>query len=94
MSEHIIDLGTEITIRNIQPVYESLTKSLQDPRDLTINASQLTKVDTAGAQLLFLFEQTCNKRSLLINWKGATPELANELKELGIDIPAIFATLS
>ncbi len=90
MSEYTLALGSEITIRNLQPIYESLSKSLQSPQALTINASELNKLDTAGAQLLYLFTQTCNERSLVVHWQGASPKLAENLKELGIDIPTIF----
>lgn len=86
MSEHTIKLDSELTIRNIQPIFAQLSKLLTHDEQLHIDASELSRVDTAGAQLLYLFSQTCESRSFKIDWLNCQPELRTDLKKLGITI--------
>ncbi len=86
MSEQTIKLDSELTIRNIQPIFAQLSELLTHDEQLHIDASQLTRVDTAGAQILYLFSQTCEARSLHVDWLDCQPELKNDLENLGITI--------
>ncbi|AQS35471.1 anti-anti-sigma regulatory factor (antagonist of anti-sigma factor) [Shewanella psychrophila] len=89
MSEQTIILDSELTIRNIQPIFAQLSELLAHDEELHIDASQLSRVDTAGAQLLYLFSQTCESRSLKVDWLDCQPELKTNLENLGISIPEI-----
>ena len=89
MSQQTIKLDSELTIRNIQPIFAQLSELLTHDKELHIDASQLTRVDTAGAQLLYLFSQTCASRSLRVDWLDCQPELQINLENLGINIPEI-----
>ena len=89
MSEQTIILDSELTIRNIQPIFAQLSELLTHDEELHIDASQLSRVDTAGAQLLYLFSQTCASRSLRVDWLYCQPELKTNLENLGITIPEI-----
>ncbi|MEC4727960.1 STAS domain-containing protein [Shewanella sp. D64] len=87
MSDQTIKLDSEITIRNIQPVFSQLSELFTQTEILHIDASQLSRVDTAGAQLLHLFSRTCDARSLKVDWLGCQPDLLTNLRELGIILP-------
>jgi len=89
MTDQTIKLDSELTIRNIQPIFARLSELLTHDKLLQIDLSQLSRVDTAGAQLLYLFSQTCNERSLEIEWQGGRPELITNLENLGIVIPEL-----
>jgi len=89
MTDQTIKLDSELTIRNIQPIFAQLSELLTHDKLLPIDLSQLSRVDTAGAQLLYLFSQTCNERSLKIEWQGGRPELITNLESLGIVIPEL-----
>ncbi|BAJ00151.1 STAS domain-containing protein [Shewanella violacea] len=89
MSEQRIRLDSELTIRNIQPIFTQLSALLTHDEELHIDASQLSRVDTAGAQLLYLFSRTCASRSLKVDWLNCRPELKANLENLGISIPEI-----
>ena len=52
MSIDTLALGSEISIRNIQPLYQKLLELLHRVDELILDAGELHKVDTAGAQLL------------------------------------------
>lgn len=62
MSDQTIKLDSEITVRNIQPIFTQLSELLTHIEVIHIDASQLSRVDTAGAQLLYLFSKTCDSR--------------------------------
>ncbi|ACA84469.1 STAS domain-containing protein [Shewanella woodyi] len=87
MSDQTIKLDSEITIRNIQPVFTQLCELFTQAEILHIDASQLSRVDTAGAQLLHLFSKTCDARSLKVDWLGCQDDLLESLGELGISLP-------
>ncbi|SQH74732.1 conserved protein of unknown function [Shewanella benthica] len=89
MPQQTIKLDSELTIRNIQPIFAQLAELLTHDKELHIDASLLTRVDTAGAQLLYLFSQTCASRSLRVDWLNCQPELQINLDNLGINIPEI-----
>ena len=89
MSDQTIKLDSEITIRNIQPVFAQLSELFTHTEILHIDASQLSRVDTAGAQLLHLFSKTCDARSLKVDWLGCQSDLLANLKELGIMLPQL-----
>ncbi|RTR38172.1 STAS domain-containing protein [Shewanella canadensis] len=89
MTDQTIKLDSELTIRNIQPIFARLSELLIHDKLLHVDVSQLSRVDTAGAQLLYLFSQTCNARSLKVEWQGGQPELRTNLESLGIVIPEL-----
>ncbi len=82
-------LGTEISIRNIQPLYQKLLELLHRVDELILDAGELHKVDTAGAQLLYLFALSCDKRGLKLSWQQAQPTFIAQLTRLGIRIPTL-----
>ncbi|MBR9728072.1 lipid asymmetry maintenance protein MlaB [Shewanella intestini] len=82
-----IDLGTEITIRNIQPLYRVFVDSIAQSHPLTLNASKLTNVDTCGAQLLYLFALNCQNRSITLTWQHLSQSVNQQLAHLGISLP-------
>ncbi|WP_394129221.1 STAS domain-containing protein [Shewanella maritima] len=86
MADIEIDLGKEITIRNIQPLYHSMLNQLDANDDITLNAHQLERLDTAGAQCLYLFQQSCEKRGVKLSWLHADNELVSQLSQFGIHI--------
>ncbi|GAA0786214.1 MULTISPECIES: STAS domain-containing protein [Pseudomonadati] len=93
MTETTLDLGTAITIRNIQPIYSQLANHLQQTTPFIIDASKLTKVDTAGAQLLLFLHQTSIKRSINITWLPADKEISKQLALLAITIPPLISSV-
>lgn len=89
MSIDTLALGTEISIRNIQPLYQKLLELLHRVDELILDAGELHKVDTAGAQLLYLFALSCDKRGLKLSWQQAQPAFIAQLTRLGIRIPTL-----
>ncbi|MCL2917231.1 STAS domain-containing protein [Shewanella litorisediminis] len=89
MPENTVELGSELTIRNIQPIYSQLAELLHQGRPVTLNASRLIKADTAGLQLLLCLQSHCTNCSIPLNWKGITTELVAQFKQMGMQLPGI-----
>lgn len=89
MSENTVELGSELTIRNIQPLYSQLAELLHQGSAVSLEASELIKADTAGLQLLFCLQSTCVQRSIPLNWIGITPELKKQFLQMGMQLPGI-----
>ncbi|WP_372870056.1 STAS domain-containing protein [Shewanella sp.] len=86
MSENPVHLGSELTIRNIQPTYSRLAELLLLCSPITIEATDLIKADTAGLQLLFCLQSTCTQRSIPLKWVGITPEIQRQLRQMGMQL--------
>ncbi|NKF52141.1 STAS domain-containing protein [Shewanella sp. WXL01] len=91
MATTTIDLGSEITIRNIQPIYKQLLSQQQQASPVTLDASQLNKVDTAGAQMLFFFDRTCADKNIELTWLNLQSSLMQQLAHLGIRLVDVDA---
>lgn len=89
MSEKTVELGSELTIRNIQPLFSQLAELLHQGSSVTLAASELIKADTAGLQLLLCLHSTCAQRSIPLNWVGTTPELKQQFLQMGMQLPGI-----
>ncbi|MBT1445192.1 STAS domain-containing protein [Shewanella sp. JM162201] len=89
MSENTVELGSELTIRNIQPIYSQLAELLHSGTPVTLDASTLIKADTAGLQLLLCLHSTCEQRSIPLHWQGTTAELKKQFIQMGMQLPGI-----
>lgn len=86
----LINLGESVTIRNIQTFHQQISAALKQTHPITIDASTLKKIDTTGAQLLYLLHETTTKNNLKINWLCADKPINEQLKLLGITIPPLM----
>lgn len=91
MTQSPIRLASELTIRNIQQVHHDITEQLTASDTLCVDASQLTRVDTSGAQLLYFLHHYCQTHHHAIEWTPPAEEVAHTLAELGLDATQIFA---
>lgn len=90
MAQTRFELEPCITIKSVQDLYHQLHDFLIQKEDLVIDASKLSQIDTAGAQLLFHIEKMAEQRLHPIIWENGTPALKQQLEQLGINIPQLF----
>ncbi|QYK01520.1 STAS domain-containing protein [Shewanella psychrotolerans] len=91
MTRSLIQLDSELTIRNIQQIHQLITEQLVDDQPLSIDASLLTRVDTAGAQLLYFLTKYCHTHHQNIDWIYPSEDIKSNLAELGIEASDIFS---
>lgn len=94
MKNNVIQLGEELTIRQVQPMYTQVIASLSEGHPLELNTQQLNKIDTAGAQLLYLLSAFCQQRSLTLQCDLSHPDIQRQFQYLGMTLPAPMLDIS
>ena len=61
MSEsNVVELEDVVDISKVEGLLESLKKSADKGGQIKVDASKVTRIDTAGLQLMFSFQKTLN----------------------------------
>lgn len=87
MDAVIIDLPKSLDISEINSSYEqfsNLLSELVENTSVTFNAQSLSRVDTAGVQLLVALVVELTTRKININWENTPDELINGANALGL----------
>ncbi len=86
--DSVVSLGSALTIKNVTEFKQYVEGNLADNDNLTLDPSELHKIDTAGLQLLFSLQQSMNKTGQSLSWvnKNSTIESAASL----IGLPDFF----
>jgi anti-anti-sigma regulatory factor len=79
-----VSLGDTLTIAEAASMHSDLMKRLGE-KQTVLDASALTRVDTAGLQLLASFVRTAEARGARIEWRGAQPALRESARRLGLE---------
>lgn len=68
--------------------YRCLDEALTRGRPILLDAIDLARIDTAGAQLLAIFCLTARQRGLGPQWRGISPTLREVADQMGL--PAVL----
>ena len=77
----VVDLPEALTIANAEALHEQLEPALSAHQNVFLNAEHVSRVDTAGLQLLFAFNVELNKHELTLDWSDV-PSVLRESAEL------------
>lgn len=77
-------LPEEIRIGNTTQFKKEILNALDSSSHISIDGSKVTRIDTAAIQLLTALAHDCNEKGHPIKWKGASEELENYVKLLGL----------
>ena len=85
----VVRLAESITVDGIKSMYVELSQYLSGSGTLSIDASSVQTVDTAGIQLLLAFTREIAKQDRLVEWQSPSSELLQvvellDVKELGL----------
>ena len=83
-------LPSQLTIRQIEQVYRQCDNALKGAGTLRIDASAVSKVDTAGMQLLIALKTEMDSQHSAIEWLAINDELRNVARFMGLQ--ALFET--
>ncbi|WP_432471786.1 STAS domain-containing protein [Amphritea sp. HPY] len=78
-------LPEEISIANISQWHSELSDLLQQASGIDIDASDLSRLDTAAVQLLTVFSNTARDSGVNINWLSVSDNLKTTAQQLGLD---------
>lgn len=79
-----LTLPARMTIGDLAPLRERFAGGLNARRELTLDGSPVTAIDTAGLQLLAVLCQDAVERGVAVRWTGASPELTASAALLGL----------
>lgn len=82
--DNSILLPPHLTIRQIEQVYRQCDDALKDTASLRIDASGVSKVDTAGLQLLIALKIEMDKQLSSIEWVAVADELRHAAHFMGV----------
>lgn len=83
-AENTLKLPEEISIANAGDWQDKLTAALQDTSSLMLDASELSRVDTAGVQLLAVLFKQAQASSVSIGWSASSATLETTASQLGL----------
>ena len=90
----MLKLEAQCTLRESIAFKAALLEQLELGRDVVLDAGSVSKVDTAGLQLLVAFVRQLRAGGRTLSWQAVTPELQRAAAQLdlldliGISVPA------
>lgn len=79
-----LQLPEEISIVNIGEWKDKFTDLLESSSSISINAADLTRVDTAAVQLLVVFIKELQSQNIDFEWLSRSTELEKVARQLGL----------
>ncbi|WP_271272934.1 STAS domain-containing protein [Aliamphritea hakodatensis] len=79
-----LQLPEEISIVNIGEWKDKFTDLLESSASISINAADLTRVDTAAVQLLVVFIKELQSHNIDYEWQNRSAELDKVARQLGL----------
>lgn len=83
-AENTLKLPEEISIANVGDWQDKLAAALQDASSLTLDAAELSRVDTAGVQLLAVLFKQAESSGVSIGWSASSATLETTASQLGL----------
>ena len=79
-----VDLPENLTIANAEALYNELDAHSSGSQDVILNAQEVARADTAGLQLLYLFQQTLQQHQASVLWQSPSTALLEASEQLGM----------
>lgn len=79
-----VGVAERLLVEDTAAAHGQLGEALARGRPILLDATGLTRVDTAGAQLLAIFCVAAQQRGLNPQWRGVSPALRQVADQLGL----------
>ena len=92
--DNFVQLPSHLTIRQVEQVHRQCEVALKGTGNLRIDASDVSKIDTAGLQLLMALKIEMDNQHSAIEWIAITDELRRTASFMGMQAlfePSVFA---
>ncbi len=84
-----ITIDGELTIYNVLDIKQELIAALADERDIEVNLSKISEIDTAGMQLLLWFAKLRIVKGFDITFVDSEGEVIDTAESIGLDLNAM-----
>jgi len=85
-------LEGSLGIAEAETMHQTLSRVLDAHVDVSIESEDLSRVDAAGAQLIYAFVKEAQSRSIAITWKSVSDALRETATRLGFVDAMDFAS--
>ena len=89
MNNSVILLPSELTIVQAEEVKNQLLTAINEHDEVSIDDSQLVRIDTLGLQLLLAFVIHVTSKNKQLNWQCQSNVIKESVKQLGINDPIL-----
>ncbi len=80
----VISLGSVLTLKTVAEFKRCFDESLTNNDDVTLDSTELQKIDTAGLQLLFSLQQSLDKTGQSLSWVSMNPIIESAANLIGL----------
>ena len=77
-------LPSELTISHVEEFHQQILQVLHDEQNISIDVSDVTRVDTASIQVLCALQKHLLGINNTIHWHGESQALSKAVDELGL----------
>ncbi|MCG8669026.1 MAG: STAS domain-containing protein [Pseudomonadales bacterium] len=92
MSEvNVIELNDVVDISKVETLLESMKKTADLGGEVQVDVSQVKRIDTAGLQLLFSFQETLKAQHGSVKISNPSDEFMNCARLVGFDKVLAFS---
>lgn len=80
----VVDLPENLTIATAEVLHQQLEPVVDKHQNVILNAENVSRVDTAGLQLLYAFCSEQNQHQLTVDWSSVPSSLTDGASLLGL----------
>lgn len=86
MSElNVIELADVVDISKVETLYETLKKSAERGGEVELDASKVSRIDTAGLQLLYCFQELIKQQHGSVKVSSPSDDFMNCARLVGFE---------
>ena len=85
MSDAVINLEGVVNIAKVEALHHEMESLLEHASPTTINASEVSRADTAALQLIASFFKSMSAAGAAVSWGDVSEELSAAAKLAGLD---------
>jgi len=83
-NDNNVDCGDLLDISMVNEINQKLKKSLTSNGDISIDVSNIQRIDTAGAQMLCAFYQDAKSKNIKCTWEAPSDVFVKSVEQLGL----------
>jgi anti-anti-sigma regulatory factor len=80
----VVDLPENLTIATAESLHEQLEPHTSGSTDIVFNPAAVTRADTAGLQLLYVFINTLKSHGAACSWNSTPTVIVEAAEQLGL----------
>jgi len=83
-NDNTVDCGDLLDISMVNEINQKLNTCINSGDDITINISNIERIDTAGAQMLCAFYQDTKSKNIKCEWTSPSEIFSKSIEQLGL----------